>query len=201
MKSLLIKGKKRESTGKKDSKKLRVDGLVPCVLYGGEQPVHFYAVSKEFRQVIYTPNVYLIDLDIEGQVYKAFIKDTQWHSVEEQLLHVDFLLINDEKTIKLEIPVKSIGLAKGIKQGGKLKTNLRKLKVKALAKDLPDFIEINVEDLGVGQSIKVSDLQIENIEFLNTKSNVVVGVEITRAAKAAMGGEGGAEAEGAAKTE
>jgi large subunit ribosomal protein L25 len=194
MKSVVIKAIKREATGKKDSKKLRVDGFVPCVLYGGKEPVHFYADFKDFRHIIYTPNVYIIELDIEGQIHNAIIQDTQWHPVEEQLLHVDFLLVNENKPVRVNIPVHTVGLAKGIKQGGKLKSNLRKLKVKAFAKYLPDTIEIDVENLEIGQSIKVGDLNIENLEFLDSKFNVVVAVDITRAAKAAAGtGEAGAE--------
>lgn len=191
MKSVLIKGQNRESLGKKDSKKLRNEQLVPCVLYGGDQPVHFSAAFSDFRSIIYTPNVYLIDLDIEGKTYKAIIKATQWHSVEEQLLHVDFLLVKDDKPVKIDIPVKTIGMAAGMRQGGKLKTNIRKLKVKALAKYLPDIIELNIEELGIGQSIKVGDLNYENLEFLDTKSNVIVTVEVTRAARAAMEAETG----------
>lgn len=197
MKSVVIKAKKRESTGKKDSKKLRVDGFVPCVLYGGEEPVHFYADFKDFRQVVYTPNVYLIDLDIEGRVHNAIIQDMQWHPVEEQLMHVDFLLVKENRPVKVEIPVHTVGLAKGIKQGGKLKMNLRRLKVKAFAKYLPDTIELDVENLEIGQSIKVGDLNFENLEFLDSKFNVVVAVDITRAAKAAVGTEEGVAIEGA----
>ncbi|NOY95740.1 MAG: 50S ribosomal protein L25/general stress protein Ctc [Chlorobi bacterium] len=186
MKSVVIKGKQREAVGKKDTKKLRSEGNVPCVLYGGDKPIHFYAPFNEFRKIVYTPSVYLLDVDIDGKVYKAIMQDIQWHPVEEQILHIDFLIVRDDKPIKIEIPVQTNGLAKGIKQGGKLKSNLRKLKVKAFAKDLPDTIEINVEDLALGDSVKVEDLSFKNIEFLDNKSNVVVSVNITRAAMAAM---------------
>jgi large subunit ribosomal protein L25 len=130
------------------------------------------------------------------------MQDVQWHAVEEQILHIDFLKIEEGKKIKIDLPVKVVGLAKGIKAGGKLKTNLRRLKVKALAKDLPDNIEIDVTKLGIGQSIKVDDLSLNNIELLDKKSNVVVAVNITRAAKSAAGAgddedeEEGTEAEG-----
>ncbi len=196
MKSVVIKGKQREAVGKKDTKKLRSEGNVPCVLYGGDKPIHFYAPFNEFRKIVYTPSVYLLDVDIDGKVYKAIMQDIQWHPVEEQILHIDFLIVRDDKPIKIEIPVQTNGLAKGIKQGGKLKSNLRKLKVKAFAKDLPDTIEIDVEDLALGESVKVEDLSFENIEFLDNKSNVVVSVNITRAAMAAMGTEGTEEEEG-----
>jgi large subunit ribosomal protein L25 len=187
MKSISIKGTKREVVGKKEAKRLRAEGLVPGVLYGGEEPIHFYASEKEFKPLIYTPNVYLVDLDIDGTVYPSIIQDSQFHPVEEKLLHVDFLRTSEDKKIKIEIPVKTEGFAKGIRKGGKLKLNLRTLKVKASVKDLPDTIDINVDDLDLGQSIKVGALQRENLEFLNAKAVPVVTIMITRAAKAAKG--------------
>ena len=191
MKSISIKGTKREVVGKKDAKRLRVEGLVPGVIYGGEEPIHFYAPEKEFKPLIYTPNVYLVDLDIDGTVYQSIIQDTQFHPVEEQLLHVDFLRTSDDKMVKVEIPVKTEGFAKGIRKGGKLKLNLRTLKVKAMVKHLPDYITINVDDLDLGQSYKVGSLQRENLEFLNAKAVPVVTIMITRAARAAkVGGKG-----------
>ena len=187
MKTLLVKGEKRKSLGKKGAKLLRSQEAVPAVLYGAGEPIHFSVPFSEMRQLVYTPGVFLIDLDIEGTVYQAIMQDTQWHAVEEQILHVDFLKVEEGKKVKMDVPVKVVGLAKGIKAGGKLKTNLRKLKIKALAKDLPDAIEINVTKLGIGQSIKVGDLALKNIEILDKKSNVVVAVTITRAAKSAAG--------------
>jgi len=188
MKSISIKGTKREVVGKKETKRLRAEGLVPGVLYGGEAPIHFYAPEKEFKPLIYTPNVYLVDLDIDGTVYQSIIKDSQFHPVEEQLLHVDFLRTSEDKMVKVEIPIKVDGFAKGIRKGGKLKQNLRTLKVKAMVKHLPDFIEINVDDLDLGQSIKVASLQRENLEFLNAKAVPVITIMITRAAKSAKAG-------------
>lgn len=185
MKSISIKGTKREVVGKKETKKLRAEGMVPGVIYGGDEPVHFYAPEKEFKSLIYTPNVYLVDLDIDGTITQSIIQDKQFHPVREQLMHVDFLRTTDDKTIKVEIPVKVEGFAKGIRNGGKLKVNLRTLKVKGMVKYLPDTININVDDLDIGQSYKVSSLQRENLEFLNAKAVPVVTIMITRAAKAA----------------
>lgn len=210
MKTVVIKGKKRETVGKKEAKKLRSQDIVPAVLYGGEEAIHFAVPFTELRQLVYTPNVYLVDIDIEGTIYKAMMQDIQWHAVEEQILHVDFLMIQDGKSIKIDVPVTVTGLAKGIKMGGKLSTNLRRLKVKALAKDLPDSITVDVTELGIGQTINVSEVEIENVELLDTKSNVIVSVNITRAAKSAAGedeegeeteGEEGAEETGAASEE
>jgi len=187
MKTLLVKGQKRNSLGKKEAKLIRSQELVPAVLYGAGEPVHFSLPFSEMRQLVYTPGVFLIDLEIEGTTYQAMMQDVQWHAVEEQILHVDFLKIEEGKKVKIDLPVKIVGLAKGIKAGGKLKTNLRRLKVKALAKDLPDAIEINVTKFGIGHSIKVGDLSLKNIEILDKKTNVVVAVTITRAAKGAVG--------------
>jgi large subunit ribosomal protein L25 len=200
MKTLVLKGQKRNTLGKKEAKLLRSQELVPSVLYGAGEPVHFAVPFAELRQLVYTPHVFLIDLDIDGTVYPAIMQDVQWHAVEEQALHVDFLKIEENKKIKIDLPVKIVGLAKGIKAGGKLKTNLRTLKVKGLAKDLPDSIEINVTKLGIGQSIKVGDLSLKDIEILDKKSNVVVAVTVTRAAKSAAGAAGQEEEE-AAETE
>ena len=189
MKTVVVKGQKRTALGKKESKKLREQEIVPAVLYGGEEPIHFAVPFSELRKLIYTPSVYLIDLDIDGEIYQALMQDVQWHAVEEQVLHVDFLRIEENKPVKIEVPIEVTGLAKGIKAGGKLKTNLRRLKVKALAKDLPDNIVIDVTKLGIGQNIKVAELTSGNLEFLDNKSNVVVAVVVTRAAKSAAGSD------------
>lgn len=203
MKSLTIKGELRKTLGKKEAKRLREAEKVPAVLYGGEETVHFSVDFSALRPLIYTPNVYLIDLDLEGTSYKAIMQDIQWHPVNEQVLHIDFLKISDDKPVKIEVPVKISGHAKGIKAGGKLNTNLRRLKVKALPGNLPDTIDVDVTNLGLGESIKVADMNIENVEILDPKSNVVVGVVITRAARSAAGagvaGEAGAEGEEAAE--
>jgi len=188
MKSISIKVTKREVVGKKDAKRLRLEDLVPGVLYGGDEPVHFYAPEKEFKSLIYTPNVYLVDLDIDGTICQSIIKDAQFHPVKEKLLHVDFLRTTADKLVKVELPIKVEGFAKGIRNGGKLKQNLRTLKVKAFVKNLPDYIGINVEDLDLGQSIKVGAIQRENLEFLNAKAIPVISIIATRAAKSVKAG-------------
>ena len=209
MKSVVIKGELRKSLGKKDAKKLRLEEKAPAVLYGSDEPVHFSVSFAELRQLVYTPSVYLIDLDIDGTVYKALMQDIQWHPVDEVVLHVDFLQINDDKSIKINVPVKVEGFAKGIKKGGKLNTTLRRLSVRALAANLPDTIDIDVTKLDIGETIKVGDLNLPGVELLDPKSNVIVSVSITRAAKSAAGGadeeegegEEGAEAEASESTE
>ncbi len=189
MKTVVVKGNKRESLGKKESKLLRAQEIVPAVLYGMDEPIHFSVPFGELRKLVYTPNVYLIDLEIDGTVYPSIMQDVQWHPVDETIFHIDFLRIQDDKKIKIDVPIAIKGLAEGIKAGGKLKTNLRRLRVKAFAKDIPDSIEIDVTKLKIGMSVKVADLSHDNIEFLDEKSNVVVGVQITRAARSAAGDE------------
>lgn len=186
MKSLAITGEIRAAIGKKDAKKLRSEEKVPCVLYGGEETIHFQVEAADFRKLIYTPEVYLVDLTISGKTHTAIMQDVQWHAVEEQILHVDFMKVDASKPIKVEIPVKVEGYAKGMRAGGKMKLNLRRLKVKGLADNIPDAITINIDELELGQSIKVGQIQAENLEILNSKSIPAVTVMITRAARAAM---------------
>ncbi|MFV0554931.1 MAG: 50S ribosomal protein L25/general stress protein Ctc [Mangrovibacterium sp.] len=186
MKSVAIKGELRAAIGKKDAKALRAEEKVPCVLYGGETPVHFQADFAEFRKIVYTPNVYLVDLEISGKTYKAIMQDIQWHPVNEQILHVDFLQISDDKAVKIDVPVKVEGYAKGMRAGGKLKLNLRRLRVKALPANIPDSIKVNIDHLELGQAIKVGQIEAGDLEILNSKSNPVVTIMITRAARAAM---------------
>lgn len=189
MKSLEIKGEIRGKTGKKESKKLREQELVPCVLYGIGEPVHFYTSFSEFRSLVYTPDVFVVNLNIGGETKQAIVQDMQWHPVDEKLLHADFLQISENVPIKIELPVTISGSAKGIKAGGKLKVNVRKLKVKGLVKDLPDTVNVDVSDLDLGQSLKVGDLVADKIEFLVSKSNVIATVAVTRAAKTAATGK------------
>jgi len=186
MKSVSVKGTKRESLGKKQAKRIREQGDVPAVLYGHEEIMHISVPFSELRKLIYTPNVYLIDLDIDGEVHKAIIQDMQWHPIEEQVLHIDFLKVEDDKPVKISLPIVLTGRAKGIKAGGKLKQNMRKLKVKALAEHLPDTIEIDITKLGIGDGYKVEELERANLEFLDNKSNLIVGVISSRAAAAGM---------------
>lgn len=190
MKTIEIKGTKREALGKKDSKKLRVDGNVPCVLYGGAEPVHFFTSAKDLKKILYTPNVYLVDVDIDGKISRSIVQDTQFHAIEDEVLHVDFLQVSDDKPVKIEVPVKVNGYAEGMRKGGKMKLNLRRLKVKALPQNLPDAIPVNIDALDLGQSFKVGELKMDNIEFLNAKSVPVVTIMITRAAKAAAASSG-----------
>lgn len=190
MKTFNVSGKKRSAVGKKDSKQLRKENKVPCVLYGGEENVHFYTVKNDLLKLIYTPNVYLIDLDIEGKKYQAIMKDIQFDPVTDEVIHIDFLKVSNDKKIIVEIPVEVEGYAQGLRRGGKLQVEVRRLKVLALPKDLPDSVKIDVTELDLGQSLRVGDIKLENISILNGKSVPVARVMITRAARAASQKEG-----------
>lgn len=186
MKTFQIKGTARQEIGKKANKALRAGDLVPCVIYGGDKVVHFQAHENEFRKLVYTPKVYQTEIDVDGTVYKAFMQALQFHPVTDKLLHIDFLEIRENVPVKLQIPVRLDGYAKGIQQGGRLKANLRTLKAKGFSKDFPDEIVIDVTELNLSESIRVGDVQVPGIEILNAKSVPVATVVVTRAARAAM---------------
>lgn len=192
MKTFEIKGNIRAEIGKKATKQLRREEKVPCVLYGGKENVHFSLIAKDFGKIIYTPNVYLVKLDLDGTIYNAILQAAQYHAVKDNALHVDFLEISMDKPVTIEIPVILNGLADGVKAGGKLQLLNRRLKVKAIPENLPETLEVDVEKLALGKSIKVGDLDFENIELLSAKNAVVASVKLTRAAKGA-----GLDAEGA----
>ena len=186
MKTFQIKGTVRQAVGKKENKALRAQDLVPCVIYGGENVVHFQAHENEFRKLVYTPKVYQTEIDVDGKVYNAFLQALQFHPVTDKLLHIDFLEIRENVPVKLEIPVRLDGYAKGIQQGGRLKANLRTLKAKGFSKDFPDEIVIDVTELNISESIRVGDVKVPGIEILNAKSVPVATAVVTRAARAAM---------------
>lgn len=186
MKSFEVKGSLRNDLGKKATKALRAEGLVPAVLYGGEagkDALHFTVKASEVRNLIYTPEVFLVDLSIEGKPYKAILKDLQFHPVSDELLHLDFLHIFEDKPIVIEVPVVLDGLAEGVKSGGKLSLDMRKLKVRALYNAIPEKLHINIEKLALGKSIQVSELNFDGLELLNAKNAVVCRVQLTRAAR------------------
>lgn len=186
MKVFELSGSLRSSLGKKDAKKLRGEGQVPCVLYGSEEPVHFSTFQTALLKLVYTPNVYLVNLDIDGKKIQAIMQDIQFHPVSDEVVHIDFLQVTDDKPVKIDIPVGVEGFAKGIRKGGKLQIEKRRLKVQALAKDLPDQIIVDVTELDLGESLRVSDIESDAIAILNGKSVPVVRVMVTRAARAAM---------------
>jgi large subunit ribosomal protein L25 len=190
MKSISITGKSRTDLGKKATKLLRKNQEVPCVLYGGEKTFHFHAPAKEFKDLIYTPHTFLVDLNIDGTAYRAVIKDTQFHVVTDALLHLDFYQIFDKNKITVLVPVATHGFAKGVQEGGKLQILNRKLHVRGFANDIPDILNINIENLGLGKTIKVGELSYENVELTDPKNLVVCTIKLTRAAKGGTTEEG-----------
>ena len=180
MKTLAISAKLRNETGKTDSKALRNQGNVPCVLYGGEKQLCFYAHENDFRNLVYTPDVFIIDLDIEGHKCRAIMQDLQFHPVTDKLLHLDFLEIFDDKEVTVTIPVKLEGNAIGIRNGGILSFRRRKIITRAIPGNLPDYIVINIEDLDIGQSIFIKDLRSDSYSFIAPDNSIVVGVRTAR---------------------
>ena len=174
MKSITINGSKRESVGKKATKALRNAGQVPCVLYGGNQPVHFSANELAFSKLVYTPNAHTVVIALEGdETYNAVLQDIQFHPVTDKILHIDFYQLFEDKEIAMNIPVRLVGNSRGVKNGGVLRRNNRKLRIKALPANLPDFIEINIEPLKIGDKVTIGDLPSEKYTFLH-KDNIVV---------------------------
>ena len=197
MKSIEIKGSLRTETGKKATRDLRNSDNVPCVLYGVQKdengnPVatHFTVTTDGLRGLVYTPHIYVVDLNIDGKVVNAIMKDIQFHPVTDKILHVDFYQIDEAKPIVMEVPVQLEGLAEGVKAGGKLALQIRKLKVKALYNVIPERLNINVTNLGLGKTIKVGELNYEGLELLNAKDAVVCAVKLTRAARGAQAAAG-----------
>ena len=186
MKSITINGSQRESVGKKATKALRNAGQVPCVLYGGKEAVHFSAEEKSFKPLVFTPDVFTATIEINGTKYSAVLQDIQFHPVTDRIIHVDFYQIFEDKEVTMEIPVHLVGTAKGIMLGGALRHNLRKLRVKALPANLPDFIEANITRLEIGNKLYVTELRNDNYSLLHPDNTVVAQVRMSRnAAKAA----------------
>lgn len=180
MKSIEIKAVSRDHFGKKSSNSLRAESNVPCVMYGGEENVHFYAHENAFRKLVYTPEVYLVNLNIDGKNYKAVMKDLQFHPVSDRLLHIDFIQVIDKKPVTINIPIKIIGVSPGIKAGGKLRIKRRSLRIKGMAEDLPDHLNIDISKLQIGQSIKIGDLSYDKLEIIDNKRAMVAAVAVSR---------------------
>ena len=171
-------------------KAIRKNNGVPCVLYGAGENVHFTVPAEGLRNLVYTPHIYVVDLVIDGKKVNAIMKDIQFHPVKDTILHVDFYQIDEAKPIVMEVPVQMEGLAEGVKAGGKLVLQMRKLKVRALYNVIPERLIINVAHLGLGKTVKVGELQYEGLELLNAKEAVVCAVKLTRAARGAAAAAG-----------
>ena len=182
MKSITIKGSERESVGKVATKALRNAGAVPCVLYGGNQPVHFSADERAFKTLVYTPNAHTVVIELEGKSFNAILQDIQVHPVSDRILHIDFFQLFDDKEITMEVPVKVTGVSPGVLLGGVLRLNTRRLKVKALPKNLPDFVEADITPLEMGNKLYVTKLVSDKYKLLHPDNTVVAQVRISRAA-------------------
>ncbi len=186
MKKIEIVGYQRANLGRTESQAIRAEGNVPCVLYGGDEQVHFYAPAILFRDLIYTPNIFEVALNIEGAEYRAILQEAQFHPVSDVLLHADFLLVTDKKPIKISVPVRLLGTAPGVQQGGKLVIRVRKLRVKGNLENIPDFIDVDVSALELGKSVRVGQIPVSNIEMLEEATNPVASIEIPRALRGAI---------------
>jgi large subunit ribosomal protein L25 len=182
MKSITIKGSERESVGKVATKALRNAGAVPCVLYGGNQPVHFSADEKAFKTLVYTPNAHTVVIELGDKSFNAILQDIQVHPVSDKILHIDFFQLFDDKEITMEVPVKVTGVSPGVLLGGVLRLNTRRLKVKALPKNLPDFVEAEISQLEMGNKLYVTKLVSDKYKLLHPDNTVVAQVRISRAA-------------------
>ena len=191
MKEINVTGQKRTDLGKKASKTLRKEGLVPCNLYGQAtadgKPVamSFACPMTELRKIVYTPHIYVINLIIDGEPHTAIMKELQFHPVTDALLHVDFLEVNDQKPITIGIPVKLVGLAQGVRDGGRMNLSIRKINVTAPYQQIPEHLDVDVTALKIGKSIKVGELSFEGLEIANAKEVIVCSIKMTRQAAAA----------------
>ena len=202
MKEINVSGQKREDLGKKASKHLRKEGLVPCNLYGEQKedgkPVAlaFAAPMSELRKIVYTPHIYVINLNIDGEHHTAILKELQFHPVTDALLHVDFYAVNDQKPITIGIPVKLVGLAQGVRDGGRMNLSVRKINVTAPYQQIPEHLDIDVTKLRIGKSIKVGQLSFDGLTMATSKDVVVCSIKMTRSATVSSDTSDEAEEEG-----
>ena len=201
MKTLAINVKERQNVGKTNTRALRNQGNVPCVLYGGEKQVTFYAHENDFRKLVYTPDTFLVELSIDGAVTKAIMQDIQFHPVTDKILHIDFLEVFDNKAITVSIPVNLNGSSIGVKNGGNLMFRRSKIITKGLVANLPNSIELNIEHLNIGMFTYIKDITIEGCELVAPGNSVVVGVKTARAVVEEEVEEVGEVAEGDAPAE
>lgn len=180
MRSVSIEGKLREELGTKSAKQLRREGMVPCVIYGAGENVHFYTDSRNFKEILYTAEALLVVINLDGAEYKCVVRESQFHPVSSEIEHVDFFQLSDGKAVNVKVPINLVGNARGVRNGGKLKFNLRRVTVRATEDMLPGMIDLNIEDLRIGQSLRVSDIATEGYEILGDPGRSVVAVKTSR---------------------
>ena len=196
MKQVSLSGSLRENVGKKDAKKLRKDGKVPCVLYGGKEQIHFTVPELNFGKLIFTPEVFEVKLDINGTEYSAILQDVQYHPVTDKVLHADFLEIAPGKQIIVGLPVKFEGTSPGVIRGGKMIKKMYKIRVKGLIEEMPDFLVIDVSEMEIGGSVKIREIELDKLTLLDPPNSVIVRVKMARAVEEVVGEEEEEEGEG-----
>ena len=200
MKTVSLSGSLRKSVGKKDAVQLRNSGRVPAVLYGGEDQVHFHVDEIALEKITHNPDVFIINLDLDGTAYSAIIQEAQYHPVTDRAVHIDFLLATEDKPVAVGLPVRTQGQAAGVVAGGALRMNFRKLRMRGIASQLPDAVTIDVSEMMIGDSVRISDVNVDNAELLHPANAVILAVKTTRAAMSAAAsadaGDDAAEGEG-----
>lgn len=182
MKSITIKGSKRESVGKKATKALRNAGMVPCVVYGGDEPINFSAAEIAFKDLVYTPNAHTVVIDLGDDKVKAILQDIQFHPVSDRILHIDFYQIFDDKEVTMEIPVRTVGNSRGVRSGGVLRIVTRKLRIKALPENLPDFIEADITEMRIGNKMYIGAVESDKYKIMHPDNTVICQVRTSRSA-------------------
>ncbi len=186
METHVINGTPRASVGTKDAKSNRANGQVPCIIYGGGDNTSFTVNPLEVRELIYTPDFKIVEINVDGSTHKCILKDVQFHPVTDNLLHIDFLRLVDGHPVKLDIPVRCIGVSPGVKVGGKLQQKMRKVRIKTLPENIVDHLTVDISSLELGQSVRVRDINVaDNIQIMNPLANPVASVEIPRALRSA----------------
>jgi large subunit ribosomal protein L25 len=182
MKTILLKGESRGELGTRTAKALRSEGKVPCVIYSeGKEATHFAVYQADFKNLVYTPNVYKVRINLDGQNHEAILQDIQFHPVSDAILHADFMTVDANKKVVMEVPIRVVGNSPGVRGGGKLITKITRLRVKGLIADMPDFIDVTIDGLEIGQSAKVRQISIDKLEILDAQENAIVSVKTTRA--------------------
>ncbi len=182
MKTILLKGELRSEVGTRTAKELRSKGMVPCVMYSnGKEGTHFAIYQADFKNLVYTPNAYKVQLNVEGTQYSAILQDIQFHPVSEAIIHADFMQVDESKKVVMEVPVRVVGNSPGVRAGGKLVKKINRLRVRGFLKDMPDFIDVSIDTLEIGQSAKVRVLSLENLEILDAPENAILSIKTTRA--------------------
>jgi len=204
MKEVSLSGSLRENVGKKDAKKHRKEGKIPCVLYGGKEQIHFTVPELNFGKLIFTPEVFIVNLDLNGTAYKAVLQDVQYHPVTDKVLHADFLEVIPGKLLIVGLPIKFEGTSPGVIRGGKMIKKMHKIRVKGLIEEMPDYIVVDISTLDIGGSVKIRDIELDKLTLLDPPNSVLVRVKMARAVEEVVGeeeeeeGEGEGEGEGGA---